>query len=175
MDAVKSIVKSSSRAPERIWVDQGSEFYNKDFQKWVKDNKMIMYSTYGESKSAIVERFIRTLKDMMTKLFTEKNTRNWVMLLPEVLKVYNNHFHKSIKMTPHEASQKHNAVEAYQNLYSKNSTKITIKAKYKVGDKIRISRIKGIFDKGIEPNFSHEVFTIYQVLDTNPVTYKLKL
>ena len=90
LDAVKSIVKSSGRAPERIWVDQGSEFYNKDFQKWTKDNNIVMYSTYGESKSAVVERFIRTLKDMMTKEFTEANTRNWVKLLPKVLDMYNN-------------------------------------------------------------------------------------
>ena len=117
-DAVKSIVKSSSRAPERIWVDQGSEFYNKDFQKWIKDNNIVMYSTYGEFKSAVVERFIRTLKDMMTKEFTEKNTRNWVKLLPKVLDMYNNRFHKTIKMSPIDASDHKNEAIVNHNTYS---------------------------------------------------------
>src|SRR5690606_32516648 len=46
--------------------------------------------------------------------------------------------------------------------------------KFNAGDQVRISRIKGVFEKGMEPNFSHEVFTIDQVLDTQPITYKLK-
>ena len=123
LDAVKSIVKSSSRAPERIWVDQGSEFYNKDFQKWIKDNNIVMYSTYCESKSAVVERFIRTLKDMMTKEFTEKNTRNWVKLLPKVLDMYNNRFHKTIKMSPIDASDHKNEIIVYHILYPENKEK----------------------------------------------------
>ena len=47
------------------------------------------------------------------------------------------------------------------------------KNKFKVGDQVRISRVKGTFEKGYEPNFSYEVFTVKEVLDTNPITYKL--
>ena len=172
--AVKSIVKSSSRAPERIWVDQGSEFYNKDFQKWIKDNNIVMYSTYGESKSAVVERFIRTLKDMMTKEFTEKNTRNWVKLLPKVLDMYNNRFHKTIKMSPIDASDHKNETIVYHNIYPENKQKKIKKSQFSVGDDVRISRVKGIFEKEMENNFSYEVFKIDKILDTDPVTYKLK-
>ena len=72
-----------------------------------------MYSTYGESKSVIVERFIQTFKKLMTHEFTVQKKRRWIDLLPEVLKTYNNRFHKAIKMSPSEASQKEHAVEAY--------------------------------------------------------------
>ena len=95
LNAFKSVVESSKRSPQKIWVDKGSEFYNKDFQNWTKNHNISMYSTYGESKSVIVERFIRTIKDLMNHEFTVQNTRNWVMLLPEVLKIYNNRFHES--------------------------------------------------------------------------------
>ena len=62
-NAFKKIIKQSNRKPNKIWVDQGSEFYNQDFKKWLSDNGIIMYSTYNEGKSVIVERFIRILKN----------------------------------------------------------------------------------------------------------------
>jgi transposase InsO family protein len=61
------VVDSSKRQPTKIWVDQGSEFYNSTFKKWMASQKppVVMYSTFGESKSVIVERFNRTLKTKM--------------------------------------------------------------------------------------------------------------
>ena len=56
------MLKQSGTKPNKIWVDQGSEFYNNDFKKWLPNNDTIMYSTYNEGKSVVAERFIRTLK-----------------------------------------------------------------------------------------------------------------
>ena len=82
-----SVVDSSKRQPERIWVDQGAEFYNSVFKKWMKaqDPPVTMYSTFGESKSVIVERFNRTLKTKMWYFFTKENTRRWIDELPALL------------------------------------------------------------------------------------------
>ena len=55
--------KKSNRKANKIWVDQGSEFYSNVFQKFLKDNGISMYSTYNEGKSVVPERFIRTLKN----------------------------------------------------------------------------------------------------------------
>ena len=49
----KKIISESKRSPERIWLDKGSEFYNKDFKKWAKSNDITMYSTYSENKSVV--------------------------------------------------------------------------------------------------------------------------
>ena len=59
----KIIKQSNSRKPTKICVDQGSEFYNNVFKKWLSDNDIIMYSTYNEGKSVVAERFIRTFKN----------------------------------------------------------------------------------------------------------------
>jgi len=67
LEAFKQIAKESGRIPKHLWVDQGKEFYNKDVKHWLKENNIIMYSTYGEHKSAVVERFNKTLKEMMWK------------------------------------------------------------------------------------------------------------
>ena len=65
LDSFKYIVKISDRKPAYIWVDEGKEFYNKEMTAWLKDEKITRYSTHGEHKSAIAERFNRTLKERM--------------------------------------------------------------------------------------------------------------
>ena len=50
VNAFQSTLNKSKRKPNKIWVDQGSEFYNNNFKKWLKDNDIIMYSTHNEGK-----------------------------------------------------------------------------------------------------------------------------
>ena len=69
-NAFDKIIKESKRKPNKIWVDQGSEFYNGIFKKWLSDNDIIMYSTYNEGKSVVAERFIRPLKNELYKHMT---------------------------------------------------------------------------------------------------------
>ena len=59
VSAFNKIMKDSNRKPNKIWVDQGSEFYNRVFKKWLSDNDIIMYSTFNEGKSVVAERFIK--------------------------------------------------------------------------------------------------------------------
>lgn len=155
LDAFKQIVESSGRKLNHVWVDEGKEFYNKDMDHWIKEENINRYSTYGEHKSAVVERFNRTLKTIMWKRFTAENTRNWIDMLDKLLSQYNNKKHSAIKMTPTEAS--------YAG-----------KQKFKVGNQVRISRIKGLFEKGYLPNWSEELYTVYEVRKTTPTTYILK-
>ena len=70
VNAFNKTIKQSNRKPNKIWVDQGGEFYNNVFKKWLSDNDIIMYSTYNESKSVVAERFIRTLKNKLYKHMT---------------------------------------------------------------------------------------------------------
>ena len=48
---------------QKIISDQGSEFYNNSFKDFLKINNIEMYSTYNKGKSALAERFTRTLKN----------------------------------------------------------------------------------------------------------------
>jgi len=172
LDGLKLIVKQSGRIPKFIWVDEGKEFYNKITTDWLKENNVIRYSTHGEHKSAVVERFNRTLKTNMWKRFTAENTRNWINMLDKLMNDYNNRYHNTIKMTPVEASMKENEDEVLNNQGFVGRT--VKKHKFKVGDRVRISRIKGLFEKGYLPNWSEEVFEIVEAKDTNPFTYILK-
>ena len=66
INAFQKIV-SKGRKPNKIWVDQGGEFYNNLFKRFLKINNIEMYSTYNEGKSVVAERFIRTLKGKIFK------------------------------------------------------------------------------------------------------------
>ena len=58
VDAFQKILDDSNRKPNKIWVDQGSEFYNNCFKKWLKDYDIEMYSIHNEGKYVVAERFI---------------------------------------------------------------------------------------------------------------------
>ena len=173
LNALKEIIKHSQRKPAHIWVDKGKEFYNKHFDEWLKENNIVRYSTYGEHKSAVVERFNRTLKTNMWKRFTAENTRKWIDMLDELLRDYNNKVHSTIGMTPVEGSKTENETNVINNNRYKTETVKRVK-KFKVGDSVRISRLKGVFEKGFVSNWSEEIFTVVEVKNTAPVTYKLK-
>ena len=68
VNAFKKIILK--RKPNKIWVDQGSEFYNNTFKDFLKINDIEMHSTFNEGKSVVAERFIRTLKNKIYKHMT---------------------------------------------------------------------------------------------------------
>ena len=174
VDAFQKVVTESKRKPSHVWVDEGGEFYNKLMDKWLANNKINRYSTHGDHKSANVERFNRTLKTLMWKRFTAENTRRWIDMLPEILKKYNTTVHSSTGMTPDEASKKKNEKVVWKTLYDYVKFVPNSKAKFKIGDIVRVSRWKGIFEKGFHPNWSEQLYRIDDVLLTNPITYRIK-
>ena len=70
VNAFKKIISEGQRKPNKIWINQGSEFYNQCFKDFSKINNIEMYSTYNEGKSFVAERFIRTLKNKIYKHMT---------------------------------------------------------------------------------------------------------
>ena len=164
--ALKTIFKE--RKPEKMWVDKGKEFYNKDVKGLIE-----LYSTENEEKSSVVERWIRTMKEKMWKYFTDNNTNIYIDILPDLGKDYNNTKHSSIKMTPVEASEKKNELMVWRNLYPNRLDILDINPKFSVGDKVRISKKKPLFEKGFTTRWTEEIFTITKIKRTSPITYKI--
>ena len=170
----KSIVEafdslSESKKPKKLWVDNGTEFYNKIFKKWLNDNNIEMYSTFNEGKAVLTERFNRTLKNKMFKYFTANGTYKYIDILSSLINEYNNKKHSSTKLSPNELY--FNKKLSNQN---NTKTKIPIYYNFKIGDKVRISKFKKKFEKGYTPNWTEEIFIIYAINMTNPVTYLIK-
>ena len=93
VNAFQSILDSSERKLNEIWVDQGSEFYNNVFKKRLKDNDISMYSTYNEVKSVLAERFIRTLKNKIYKHMAAISKNVYFDVLDNVVDECNNTYH----------------------------------------------------------------------------------
>ena len=127
--------------PIKIWVDQGSEFYNKLFKRFLKINNIEMYSTYNEGKSVVAERFIRTLKNKIFKHMTAISKNVYFDVLDDIVDKYNNTVHKSIKMKPIDVTS-----DSYAE-YNEDSN--VIKPKFNVGYHVRISKYKNILLKDI--------------------------
>ena len=165
VNAFQIILKKSNRKPNKIWVDKGSEFYNSSFEKWLKDNDIEMYSTNNEGKSVIAERFIRTLKNKIYKYTTSISKNLYIDKLDDIVRKYNNTYHRSIKMKP---------VDLKDNTYTDFKKEVNDKdPKFKIGDHVRISKNKNIFAKGYMPNWSEEIFIISKIKNTVPWTYVL--
>jgi len=94
----------------------------------------------------------------MWKRFTAENTRNWIVMLDDLLYKYNNRVHSTIGMTPVKASQKGNERKALENTLTKTRPIPKSNAIFKIGDKVRISRMKATFEKGYLPNWSEELY-----------------
>ena len=134
VNAFDKIIKQSNRKPNKIWVDQGGEFYNNVFEKWLSDNDINMFSTYNEGKSVVAERFIRTLKNKLFKHMTATCKNVYYDVLDDVVNKYNNTKHSTIKMKPIDVG--HNNKRVYIDEHNEKDSR------FKVGGRVRISRYK---------------------------------
>ena len=162
----------NKRKPKFLWTDNGKEFYNKQVQDLLNENNIKLYSTNNsEIKSAVIERFNRTFKNMMYKKFTENNNTIFYNILDELVNNYNNKHHSTIKMCPIEGSKKINQ-KKIKNIYNFEKTKKP--GKFKIGDRVRLSLEKNIFEKSYETNWTEEIFEIYDIKYSNVPYYYLK-
>ena len=120
-----------------------------------------MYSTFNERKSAVAERFIRTLKNKLYKQMAATGKNVYYDVLDDRVNKYNNNKHSTIKMKLKDVKNDNN--RTYIDVHNEK------RARYNVGDRVRISKFKNIF-----PNWSREIFIINKINNTVPYTYNLK-
>ena len=135
INGFKKII-SEGRKPNKIWIDQGSEFYNNSFKDFLKINNIEMYSTFNEGKS-VAERFIRTLKNKIFKHMTAISKNVYFNVLDDIVNKYNNTVHRTIKIKPIDVKD-----DSYTK-YNEDSNKKN--GKFEVDDHVRISKYKNIF------------------------------
>ena len=99
VNAFQKII-TERRKPNKIWVDQGSEFYNQSFKDLLKINNIEMYSTFDEGKSVVAERFIRILKNKIFKHMATISKNVYFDVLEDIVNECNNTVHRTIKMKP---------------------------------------------------------------------------
>ena len=114
------------------------------------------------------------MKEKMFKYFTDNNTNRYIDALPDLVEDYNNTVHSSTKFTPIEASKEKNELKVWRNLYPDRYKTSRLNPKFSVGDEVRITKKKKVFEKGYTTRWTEEIFTIKEIRETNPLTYKLE-
>ena len=172
VEGFKAIFGRTSHRPLFIHSDKGAEFTGKATQKFFKENGIHFYVTHDEdTKASGIERVQRSLKTRLYRLFTHANSYRYLDALPDIVYSYNNTFHRSIGMTPHQVTPQ-NEVDVRHRLYPPKFKKR--RYKFQVGDSVRIPKTRDIFRKGFEPQWTEEFFKIRKRFFQDVAAYRLE-
>ena len=126
-----------------------------------------MYSTHNKEKFVVAEIFIRTLKNKIYKYMASIPKNEYIGKFNDIINKYNDTYNSKIKMKP---------VDLKSSTYIKTNKEINDKdPKFKIGDIVRISKLKNIFVKGNVLNWSEEVFGLLKKLKTLYSRYMLEV
>ena len=119
---------------------------------------------------SIVERVIRTLRNLLKKQVFEKGNAHWLSELPFVIKQFNITIHSSTKMKPIDASKKSNEKVVFSNLQDR---RVKQQPKFKLGQLVRTADIKKVFSKGDSTNYNYKLYTITEVIHDTIPSYRI--
>ena len=146
--------------------------HNKTFMDFLKEQNIHIYSTYSDLKAVFVERFNRTLLDLIKRPMYIEGKACWLNHLENALNTYNNRLHGTTKMTPTEMSN--NGQSSFGKIIIPPKGNKTNHPKFQVGDFVRVPDKRNLYSKGYTTNWNRELFKIHSINKTTPVTYTLQ-
>ena len=140
--------------------------------KFFKDNNVKIYYTNSELKAVVIERFNRSLRELMMKEFVINNNTLWYDISTKLINKYNNRYHHTIKMKPINVNKSNKNYVKLLYGYTLSSKK----PKFEIDDIVRISLKRRILLDKPSSNikWSEELFKIHKINISNVITYKLK-
>lgn len=174
VNAFKIIFHNAKAKPKYLQCDLGTEFYNKDFKTFLTVNNVKLFTVHSDKKASIIERFNRTIMTRLAKWFHYSKTFNYVNVIDKIVSSYNRSNHRTTSISPINVN-KFNEMDVWlhtnKDLFKRKTTEKNL---LKVGDFVHVKVNKGTFVKGYAASYSQKLYTISRVLNTHPVTYKLK-
>lgn len=176
--SAESIVKAFTkifkiRQPRKLRTDSGKEFLNKKFQSYLKSKSIIFFTSKNETKSAIVERFNRTIMSKVWRFFTASKQERYVDVLDHLVKSYNQTIHTSTGMPPAQINVM-NGESVWRKMYNFPSKTKRQRTRHRAGDLVRISKTKKTFEKGYRPNWTREIFKVVKVYKRKLPEYRIE-
>lgn len=176
------IFKQADVKPWKLFTDRGLEFEAKAMQEYFKKHDVIKYCAYTNptTHAAIVERAIRTIKGRLYRFMSERGTSRWIDEIQAIINAINNSVNRSNGCAPNVVTFE-NAQKLWDRIYGKQddlnncrSSCFLNNCKFKIGDHVRIEKYKGHFEKGYYPNFTDEIFHIFDINTTRtPIVYRI--
>ena len=182
-DGLRRILdRVAPRKPEKIWCDEGGEFKG-PFATLCQQQNITIYHTGGAGKSVVAERGIKTLRGRLGRLADARGTWHYADVLQQLVDGINATVSAPIKMAPKDVTAANEAA-VYEHLYGADSTPpvstladgavLRTKPLFEIGDLVRISLTKHVFQKEFEANnWSRELFRVVSVVPGVPTYYGL--
>jgi nitrogen regulatory protein PII-like uncharacterized protein len=170
--------KKNALVISTVTCDSGTEFTNELATDWFANENITTFFVVGDShKLGIVNRFHRTLKDKLAKLFLSTDSYNWIDHINDIIKNYNNTVNRGIGCTPKEASKELVQSQIVSNARDHNDDLVKKNIDIHIGDRCRIKITKKLFDK-TKQKYSNEVYTITKIkkntVDVSDENYTLQ-
>lgn len=154
--------------PMSLFHDSGNE-YKGVFLKYLNENDIVdLKADIGDHHSlGVIDRFSRTLKTMISKYMTAKDSTIYYDKLPDLIDVYNETPHSSLgDISPSSVFTNRRNYELVREI---NFAKMdfnqeqTNKIKMKVGDSVRVRNQKKTFTKGYEITYSKQIYKVIEI------------
>ena len=179
-EKIKYVFENMKYPVQTVIFDEGKEFENRLVKTLLQQYGIHSYSILTDTKAGAVERVNKTIKSLIWRYFTDKNTKKWLEVLPKIVANYNSTYHRTIKMAPNDVNFD-NREKVYKKMFPKMG--VSRVCKLKLGNKVRVAKHKNFLEKGYTINWSDEIFTItkikqrlgvcwYQISDQSGKIYK---
>src|ERR1700704_4679748 len=151
-NAFENLFSTMPYLPQQIFSDRGLEFESKEMLDYYKEKGIAKFKARAsEIKAGVAERMIKTIKQRLYRYFSEKNTTNWVSIIPKITAAINHSICRITGKRPIDINPE-NAATIWDSVYGDYVRGVgkLIKStqKFSPGDNVRISRAKPIFEKG---------------------------
>ena len=165
VSAFKKMLRKKSM-PAKVWVDQGTEFSG-EFRKFCTDKKIKIYSTRSETKAAVAERAIKSLKNINYRYMEEKGDK-YMRKMDSFLKTMNTRVNRSTGKAPKNVTNKD-----FLSIFYRNPVNQYNRPRFKAGENVRRSKKDIPFRKGYKSQFTNEIIKIVKIASFKPPTYNL--
>lgn len=182
LEALKKGFEDLGGFPKKFQTDNGTEFYNSTVGSFLQDNDVIHFSTFqSDTKAQIVERFNRTLRNIISKYFVSNKTKRYLDILPSLLQGYNSRKHSAFKhqLSPLDIQQGDSMIveRAFKLQYGEYLKQLQDKYEFNIGDLVLLAKPKksgaDVFKKKTE-TFGPGKYMIMDRINTFPPVYKIK-
>ena len=175
--ALEDIFKEG-RQPSRLRTDRGQEFRARQVQTLLRSRNIKHLLTNNETKAAVAERVLKTIKTRIYRYFTYKQSYSYADKLQSFADSYNETYHRTIGMSPSTVT-KNKETGIWWRMYWPKKTEVSSKTRkpfrFKVGDQVRISHLRNVFTREYDDKWTGEIFTISQkILRGGLPLYRLK-
>ena len=156
------------RIPKRIRTDKRQEFRAKEVQDVFNNFGVIHMYAQNETKAAVAERAIKTIKTRIYRYLTYQQSYRYTDKLQTFVKSYNNTYHRTIGMAPESVNNRNETAVWWrmhwpkdQNVVKKTKT-LRKPFRFKIGDKVRLTHVRIPFSREYDERWTGEIFSISQ-------------